>query len=57
MRWILMAFAVSACSATQCREVSIDIHSMPGKPKPAGVVVIGCDGRKLVVIEADKVGP
>jgi hypothetical protein len=36
--------------------VSIDIHELAGKPKPAGVVVIGCDGRKVVIIEAEKVG-
>jgi hypothetical protein len=56
MRWLLLALAVSACAPARCQVVSIDIHELAGKPKPAGVVVIGCDGRKVVIIEAEKVG-
>lgn len=57
MRMILLSFALVGCTAAKCQVVTIDVHNLPGKPKPAGVVVIGCDGKKVVVLEAEQVGP
>ena len=56
MRWLAFALLVSACSPARCQLLTVDIHELAGKPKPAGLVVVGCDGRKLIVIEAEKVG-
>lgn len=56
MKWILAALALAGCSATKCQLLTVDVHELNGKPKPAGLVVIGCDGRKLLVVEAEKVG-
>lgn len=56
MKWLCLSFAMVACSAAKCQVVTIDVHPLAGKPKPAGVVVVSCDGRKLVVVEAEKVG-
>ena len=56
MRWLCALGLLSACTPARCQVVTVDVHELAGKPKPAGLVVVGCDGRKLVVIEAEKVG-
>lgn len=45
----------TGCGPTQCKRVPILISSHPTAPKPAGRVTVGCDGRVLVDIEAEKV--
>lgn len=49
---ILLALCTVACGPVQCGQVAIDILPVDGKPKPAGKVVIRCDGRKLTEINA-----
>jgi len=49
---ILLALGAVACGPVQCGQVAIDILPLPGKPKPAGKVIIKCDGRKLTEINA-----
>lgn len=56
MRWIALALCVVGCTAAKCQVVTIDVHDLAGRPKPAGLVVIGCDGRKVVILEAEQVG-
>jgi hypothetical protein len=57
MRAVLCAVAALCigCGPTQCKRVPILISSHPTAPKPAGRVTVGCDGRVLVDIEAEKV--
>jgi hypothetical protein len=56
MRWLVVALLVSACTPARCQLLAIDILPIEGKPRPAGKVVMSCDGRKVVEIDAEKVG-
>jgi hypothetical protein len=49
---LLLAVLTTACGPVQCGQVAIDILPLDGKPKPAGKIVIKCDGRKLTEINA-----
>ncbi len=58
MRAALLAalWLTCACSAPlRCAKSPIVIDKHPTKAKPAGRVVVGCDGRTVVVIDADEV--
>ena len=46
----LVALSTCACGPVQCGQVAIDIYPLPNHPKPAGKVVIKCDGRMLTEI-------
>ena len=55
------AFAVvaqlTACSPLQCQTADVGIWPHPTKPKPAARIVVACDGKPKVVLDAEKVGP
>lgn len=56
MKWLVLAVVLSGCwPAAQCKVTTIDIYPLGNKPKPAGKVVVGCDGKKLVEVESDEV--
>jgi len=56
MRLCLIGLLLVGCwPAAQCKVASVDIYPLGNKPKPAGKVVVGCDGKKLVEVEADEV--
>lgn len=52
---ILAALLATACGPVQCGQVVIDILPREHKPKPAGKVVIKCDGRKLTEINGEDI--
>lgn len=54
---VLAVSCLTACGAHQCKNVPIVITSHPTKPKPAGRVTVGCDGKVITEIIADEVGP
>jgi len=56
MRWLCALALLSACTPARCQLLTIDILPLDGKPRPAGKVVMGCDGRKIVEIDAQQVG-
>jgi hypothetical protein len=55
----LLAIAIcvhlTGCGARQCRDVQIVVTSHPSKPRPSGRVLVGCDGKVLVDVEAERV--
>lgn len=56
MKWLMLAVFTAGCwPAAQCKVTTIDIYPLGNKPKPAGKVVVGCDGKKLVEVESDEV--
>jgi len=56
MRLCLIGFLLAGCwPAAQCKVASVDIYALEGRPKPAGKIVVGCDGKKLVEVEAQEV--
>lgn len=56
-RWLLLvAVVLSGCSGPiRCAKVPIVIERHPTKPKPAGLVTVGCDGRLVLQVQADEV--
>lgn len=53
---LLVVCLLSACGgAIKCVKAPIAINKLGDRPKPAGRVVVGCDGKVLVEIEADEV--
>lgn len=56
MRLIILAVVLlSACSPIRCQQVGIDVLPLESKAKPAGRVVIMCDGHKLTEIHGANV--
>jgi len=58
MRSLLLLCAVgfaASCGATRCKQTPIVIVSHPTKPRPAGRVTVGCDGKVLADIVADEI--
>ena len=56
MRLCLIGLLLAGCwPAAQCKVASVDIYALEGRPKPAGKIVVGCDGKKLVEVEAQEV--
>jgi hypothetical protein len=49
--------ALNSCGARQCRNVQIVVAPHPSQPRPAGRVMVGCDGRLLLEVDAQQVGP
>lgn len=47
---------VTGCGAVQCKTADVGIWPHPGKPKPAVRVVVTCDGKPKVVLDADRKG-
>jgi hypothetical protein len=55
---ILAAIGVlNSCAARQCRDVQIVVAPHPSKPRPAGRVGVLCDGKTLLEVDAQQVGP
>lgn len=52
---ILAAVLISACSPIRCQQVGIDVLPLEAKAKPAGRVVITCDGHRLTEIHGANV--
>lgn len=56
MRYLLAAVVLcTACGPMQCKQTPVVITSHPTMPKPAGRITVGCDGKVVVDILADKV--
>lgn len=53
---LVMSLCCACRAALRCQKAAIVITADPaGRPKPAGRVAVGCDGRPVVVIDADEV--
>lgn len=47
---------VSGCAPLQCQTADVGIWPHPSKPAPAGRVIVKCDDKPKVILDADKVG-
>jgi hypothetical protein len=50
----VVAFA-AGCTPLRCQTLAIDVYGIPGKPVPAGRVVIQCNGKTIVEAEGENV--
>lgn len=55
MRAIAVALLLSGCGPLVCTRLEIGILPHPVRPRPAGRVVVMCDGRAVVQAEAPTV--
>lgn len=55
MKYLLLAFLLSACAPLTCQTLWVEIYSREGKPRPAGRVVLTCDGKKVIEANGDNV--
>jgi len=53
---LLFGWWLSGCAPLNCQTADIGIWPHPTKPKPAGTLIVTCDGKPKVVINADRVG-
>jgi len=53
---VCLALALAGCSGpVRCERAAIVVERHPSRPKPAGRIFVGCDGRVVVVLDADEV--
>lgn len=55
MKWLVAALLLPACAPLTCQTLAIDIYGREGKPKPAGRVVLKCDGKTVLEANGDNV--
>lgn len=54
---VFSVLCCTSCAPRMCKRTPITITSHPTKPRPAGRVTVGCDGKPVAEIEADEVLP
>lgn len=55
-RWACAVCAgLTACGPLVCQTADVGIWPHPSKPKPAGRIIVQCDGKPKVVLDADTV--
>lgn len=54
-QWILALALLGACSSLTCETAAVDVYALDGKPKPAGRVVVQCNGKAVVELKSQNV--
>ena len=58
MRYLIALCLLCACSGPETRkDCEVGIYAHPRLPRPAGRIVVRCDGLERAIIDADKVTP
>ena len=56
MRWLVALCLLTACSAPERRkDCTVSIYDHPTKKRPAGRIVVRCDGLDRATIDAERV--
>lgn len=50
---LLLGWWLSGCGPVVCQTVDVGKWPHPTKPRPAGRVIVACDGKPKVVLDAD----
>ena len=51
LRALLLFVVLTGCTPLQCRTLTVDVYSN-GKPRPAGRLLVRCDGAAVIEAEA-----
>lgn len=58
MRYLLTLCLLCGCGGVETRkDCEVGIYAHPSKPRPAGRILVRCDGLERATIDADKVTP
>lgn len=55
MKWIAAVLLLAGCGPLNCQSFAVDVYAHPRKPKPAGKVIMQCNGKTVVEALADNV--
>lgn len=47
-RVLLLALLLGACGPLRCHRVEVGVYPFDGQPRPAGRVVVRCDGTTIL---------
>jgi hypothetical protein len=52
VRWLAALALLTGCGPVTCQQVAIGIFPHPTQPRPAGRVLVQCDGKAVLMADA-----